>query len=130
VLGVGPYSGRRQEILVGWRKDIAELAKCPNVNVKLGGIGMTSFGFDFHERDVPPSSEELAVAWRQYIEPCIEAFGINRCMFESNFPPDKQSCGYTELWNAFKRITAGASAAEKTALYSGTAARVYRLTAP
>lgn len=124
VLGVGPYAGRRQEILAGWRKDIGELAKCSNVNVKLGGIGMTSFGFDFHERDVPPSSEELAATWRQYIEPCIEAFGANR------FPPDKQSCGYTELWNAFKCITASASAAEKTALYSGTAARVYRLTVP
>lgn len=130
VLGVGPYSGHRQEILTGWRKDIAELAKCPNVNVKLGGIGMVSFGFDFHERDVPPSSQELADAWRQYIEPCIEAFGVNRCMFESNFPPDKQSCGYTELWNAFKRITANATPTEKTALYSGTAARVYRLTTP
>jgi L-fuconolactonase len=130
VLGVGPYSGRRHEILTSWRKDIAELAKCPNVNVKLGGIGMTSFGFEFHERDIPPSSEELAAAWRQYVEPCIESFGVNRCMFESNFPPDKQSCGYTELWNAFKRITSGASPTEKTALYSGTAARVYRLTAP
>jgi predicted TIM-barrel fold metal-dependent hydrolase len=130
VLGVRPYSGHRQEILASWRKDIGELAKCPNVNVKLGGIGMVSFGFDFHERDTPPSSEDLAAAWRQFIEPCIEAFGVNRCMFESNFPPDKQSCGYTELWNAFKRITASASAAEKTALYSGTAARVYRLTVP
>ena len=130
VLGVGPYSGRRQEILAGWRKDIRELAKCPNMNVKLGGVGMTSFGFDFHEQDVPPGSEELAAAWRQYIEPCIEAFGADRCMFESNFPPDKQSGGYTELWNAFKRITSGASAAEKTALYSGTAARVYKLTKP
>ncbi|WP_428493660.1 amidohydrolase family protein [Rhodopila sp.] len=130
VLGVGPYSGRRSEILGTWRNDIREMAKCPNVNVKLGGIGMTSFGFGFHERDVPPSSEELAAAWRQYIEPCIDAFGVERCMFESNFPPDKQSCGYTELWNAFKRITAEASAAEKTALYSGTAARVYRLTVP
>jgi L-fuconolactonase len=130
VLGVGPYAGHRREILASWRKDISELAKCPNVNVKLGGIGMTSFGFDFHERDIPPSSVDLAAAWRQYVEPCIEAFGVNRCMFESNFPPDKQSGGYTELWNAFKRITAGASAAEKTALYSGTAARVYRLTTP
>ena len=126
----GPYSGRRQEILEGWRKDIRELAKCPNVNVKLGGIGMTSFGFDFPERDVPPSSEELAGAWRQYVEPCIEAFGVDRCMFESNFPPDKQSCGYTELWNAFKRITVGASASEKASLYGGTAARVYRITKP
>ncbi|HVC61882.1 MAG TPA: amidohydrolase family protein [Acetobacteraceae bacterium] len=130
VLGVGPYSGRRQEILAGWRKDIGALARCPNVTVKLGGIGMTSFGFDFHERDIPPSSEELAAAWRQYVEPCIEAFGADRCMFESNFPPDKQSCGYTELWNAFKRITSGASEAEKMALYSGTAARVYRLSQP
>lgn len=130
VLGVGPYSGRRQEILEGWRRNITELAKCPNVNVKLGGIGMTSFGFDFHEREIPPTSEELAEAWRIYIEPCIEAFGPDRCMFESNFPPDKQSCGYTELWNAFKRITKGASESEKKALYSGSAARVYRLTAP
>jgi L-fuconolactonase len=130
VLGVGPYNGRRQEVLQGWRKDINELAKCPNVYCKLGGIGMVSFGFDFHERDVPPSSEDLATAWRQYIEPCIEAFGVDRCMFESNFPPDKQSGGYTELWNAFKRITANASDSDKTALYSGTAARVYRLTVP
>jgi predicted TIM-barrel fold metal-dependent hydrolase len=130
VLGVGPYCGRRQEILAGWKAHIAELARCPNVVVKLGGIGMTSFGFDFHERSEPPSSVELAAAWRQYVEPCIEAFGAKRCMFESNFPPDKQSCGYTELWNAFKRITANASADEKAALYSGTAARVYRLTLP
>jgi L-fuconolactonase len=130
VLGVGPYAGHRQEILAGWKKDIGELAKCPNVVAKLGGIGMTSFGFDFHERAEPPSSEDLAAAWRQYVEPCIEAFGVDRCMFESNFPPDKQSCGYAELWNAFKRITANASAAEKRELYSGTAARVYRLTAP
>jgi L-fuconolactonase len=130
VLGVGPYSGRRTEILAEWNADIRELAKCPNVNVKLGGIGMTSFGFEFHEREIPPSSQDLADAWRQYVEPCIEAFGVNRCMFESNFPPDKQSGGYTELWNAFKRITAGASALEKKALYSGTAARVYRITAP
>ncbi len=129
VLGVGPYAGHRQEILASWKKDIGELAKCPNVHVKLGGIGMTSFGFDFPERDEPPSSEDLAAAWRQYIEPCIEAFGPERSMFESNFPPDKQSGGYTELWNAFKRITAGASASEKKAFYSGTAARVYRITA-
>jgi predicted TIM-barrel fold metal-dependent hydrolase len=130
VLGVGPYRGRREEIRAAWRKDIAELAHCPNVHVKLGGVGMTSFGFDFPERDTPPSSEDLAAAWRQYIEPCIEAFGPERAMFESNFPPDKQSGGYSELWNAFKRITAGASATEKKALYSGTAARVYRLTVP
>jgi L-fuconolactonase len=106
------------------------LAKCPNVNMKLGGLGMTSFGFGFEFEDTPPSSEKLAETWRPYIETCIEAFGANRCMFESNFPPDKQSCGYTELWNAFKHLTKNASADEKRALYSGTAARVYKLQAP
>ncbi|HET8997516.1 MAG TPA: amidohydrolase family protein [Acetobacteraceae bacterium] len=130
ILGVGIYNGHRAEILARWRQHITEMARCPNVYCKLGGLGMVSVGFDFHERDEPPSSEDLAAAWRPYIEHCIEAFGVDRCMFESNFPPDKQSCGYTELWNAFKRITAGASDAEKAALYSGTAARVYRLTAP
>jgi L-fuconolactonase len=130
VLGVGPYEGKSAEIMPVWRNSIGELAKCPNVVIKLGGLGMTSFGFGFHERDTPPGSRELADAWRPYIEPCIEAFGPERCMFESNFPPDKQSCGYTELWNAFKRLTADASADEKRALYSGTAARVYGMMAP
>ena len=129
MLNVGPYAGRQPEILKSWGKDIAELAKCPNVNVKIGGLGMINLGFDFHERAAPSSSNELAAAWRPYVETCIEAFGAERCMFESNFPPDKQSCGYTELWNAFKHITQGASASEKKALYSGTAARVYRMRA-
>ena len=130
VLGVGPYSGRTAEILPLWKQSIAQLARCPNVHMKLGGLGMTSFGFGFHERDVPPSSQDLAEIWRPYVETGIAAFGPDRCMFESNFPPDKQSCGYTELWNAFKRITAAASSGEKAALYSGTAARVYKLAPP
>ena len=130
VLGVGEYAGKSAEIMPQWKKNMVALAALPNVNVKLGGLGMTSFGFGFHEQDAPPSSKELAAAWKPYIETCIEAFGPNRCMFESNFPPDKQSCGYTELWNAFKHITSGASASEKKALYSGAAARVYRMIAP
>jgi predicted TIM-barrel fold metal-dependent hydrolase len=130
VLGVGPYAGKRAEIMAGWKKTIAELAACPNVNMKLGGLGMILFGFDFEQNDTPPASTQLAAAWRPYIETCIEAFGPSRCMFESNFPPDKQSCGYTELWNAFKIITRGASADDKAALYSGTAARVYKLAKP
>ena len=129
-LGVGQYAGKQAETLPVWKKNMQDLAGCPNVIVKLGGLGMTSFGFDFHLREAPPSSQELAAAWKPYIETCIELFGPDRCMFESNFPPDKQSCGYTELWNAFKLITKGASAAEKTALYSGTAARVYKMIKP
>ena len=84
-------------------------------------------GFTVHTGELPPSSEELAAGWRPYIETCIAAFGTERAMFESNFPVDKGSCGYAALWNAFKRIAAGCSAAEKAALFVGTATKFYRL---
>ena len=90
---------------------------------------MHTMGFDFHSRDLPPSSEELALAWKPYVETAIECFGADRAMFESNFPVDKGSCSYTTLWNAFKRLSAGYGSAEKTALFSGTASKVYRLDA-
>lgn len=83
--------------------------------------------FDYNALAAPPTSEELAAHWRPYIEPCIELFGARRCAFESNFPVDKMGIGYAALWNAFKRIAAGASADERSALFSGTARRVYRL---
>jgi predicted TIM-barrel fold metal-dependent hydrolase len=95
--------------------------------MKLGGLAMVVNGFDFHENVLPPSSGELANAWRPYMEACIEAFGANRCMFESNFPVDKGMCSYPVLWNGFKRIAAAASADEKAALFHDTAARSYRL---
>jgi predicted TIM-barrel fold metal-dependent hydrolase len=126
-VGLGVYANRREEIFKGWKASIAEVAKCPNVSVKLGGLAMRLLGYDFHERPKPPSSEEAAAAWRPYIETCIEAFGPARAMFESNFPPDKGQCSYQVIFNAFKRIAAPYSEAEKTALFSKTAADVYRL---
>jgi L-fuconolactonase len=126
-LGIGVYAGRREEVFAVWRKNIRELADCPNAFVKLGGMGMHVFGFGFDEGAEPPSSEALAAAWRPYVEACIEAFGVGRCMFESNFPVDKRSCSYGVLWNAFKRLASGCSADEKAALFHKTAARVYRL---
>lgn len=125
---VGPYAGHRAEYMAVWAKYMQELASCPNVSVKLGGLGMMHFGFDFHLRDRPPSSAELAAGWRPYIETCIESFGAKRAMFESNFPPDKQSCSYLTVWNAFKRIASAASADEKAALFEKTACDVYGLT--
>jgi predicted TIM-barrel fold metal-dependent hydrolase len=125
-LGVEPYQGR-PEVFAQWRESLRALAAQSNVVVKIGGLGMPYTGFDLHFRPLPPGSEELARAWRPYIETCIELFGVSRCMFESNFPADKQTCGYGTLWNAFKRVTAGCSATEKTALYSNTARRTYRL---
>ena len=127
LLGIPPHDGNRDEVFAIWRGHIRELVQFPNLSVKVGGLGMLYCGWNFHLGDVPPSSEELAAAWRPYVETCIEAFGPSRCMMESNFPVDKQSCGYTVLWNALKRITQGCSAAEKAALYRETAARVYRL---
>ncbi len=126
-LGLGWYADRRDEIFAGWKRDMQELAGCPNVSVKLGGLGMRINGFQFHRREKPPSSQELAEAWRPYIEVCIEAFGVRRCMFESNFPVDKITAPYAIYWNAFKRLAAGSSADEKAALFRETARRFYRL---
>ncbi len=124
---VGPYRKRPEETFAAWRRDLRELAKCPNVYLKLGGQAMTIRGFTFHEEVLPPSSGELAAVWRPFMETCVEAFGADRCMFESNFPVDKGMCSYAVLWNALKRLGSGAGAAEKTALFSGTAMRVYKL---
>ena len=126
-LGYGPYAGKRDEVFAAWKPRIVELAKCPNVTMKLGGMMMRLASYDYGALPAPPSSDELAAMWRPYIETCIEAFGADRCMFESNFPVDKMGIGWVALWNAFKRIASGASAAEKRALFSGTAKRVYRL---
>ena len=126
-IGIGRYANRRAEVFAEWKASIREIASCPNVAVKLGGLAMRLLGHDFHERPTPPSSEQLAAAWHPYIETCIEAFGPERCMFESNFPPDKGQCSYQAIFNAFKRIAAQYTEAEQTALFSKTAIDLYRL---
>ncbi len=126
-IGIGPYAGKRDEVFADWSGSIKKLDAYPNLFVKLGGLGMLLFGASFHEQPLPPSSEQLAEAWKPYIETCVAAFGPKRCLFESNAPVDRGTCSYQVLWNAYKRIAAQYSADEKTALFSGTAARVYRL---
>ena len=126
-LGVGPYKGKRDEVFKVWRKGIADLSTCPNVAVKLGGFGSTRSGYDWHERAVQPASAELANKMAPYFAFGIEHFGVHRCMFESNFPVDKASYSYVAIWNAFKRISQGYSAAERNALFHDTAATVYRI---
>jgi predicted TIM-barrel fold metal-dependent hydrolase len=127
-LGIASYKGRREERFGPWRDSIRALAQCANVNVKLGGLAMPFAGLPSLLAEPPASSQQLADEWRPYIETCIEAFGVDRCMFESNFPVDALSCSYATLWNAFKRLASGASAEEKAALFAGTARRVYRMT--
>src|SRR6202008_3897230 len=105
-VGVGPYAGRAEEVFTQWKASITELARCPNVVAKLGGINMEMNGFGWHEKPRPPASAELAEATRRYYELTIERFGAERCMFESNFPVDQASCSYTVLWNSFKRLAA------------------------
>lgn len=126
-LGIGPYAGQRDSVFLEWQARIQALGRYPNVVVKLGGLAMPRCGFGWHEAARPVGSDELARAWAPYMEHCIAAFGVQRCMFESNFPMDKTGCSYATLWNAFKRLAQGASAGEKAALFEGTAARVYRL---
>jgi L-fuconolactonase len=126
-LGVRGYAGKRDEVFAAWARSLRALAECPNAYVKIGGMGMKVFGFDFHEQPGPPSSEALAAAWRPYVETCVEAFGAARCMFESNFPVDKGSYTYAAYWNACKRLTRGASEGERARLFGGTATELYRL---
>ena len=126
-IGIGPYEGKRAGIFTQWKKDVAELASCPNVVAKLGGINMAVNGFGWHKRDLPPTSDELVAATRDWYLHSIDVFGPERCMFERNFPVDKLSCSYGVLWNAFKKIAKDMSAGEKASLFHDTAARVYRL---
>jgi len=127
ILGSGPYEGRRGEVFTSWKTNLTELAKRPNVSAKIGGLGMRLPGFGFENRPTPPSSQDLAEAWRPYVETTIEAFGPERAMFESNFPVDRLSCSYHVLWNGFKRLAHNYSESEKDHLFSGTSARVYSL---
>jgi L-fuconolactonase len=125
--GLGRYRGTHAERFDIWRANILALARCPNVSIKIGGLGMGFCNFPSFRSDPPASSAQLAAEWRPYIETSIEAFGVGRAMFESNFPVDMGSASYGTLWNAFKRSVAGASTDEKAALFAGTAAAIYRV---
>jgi L-fuconolactonase len=119
----------RAEAFTDWRGKLKDLAQRPNVVCKIGGLGTMYWGFGFNRREQPATSAELAAAWKPYVETAIDAFGPERCMMESNYPNDGRSCGFVPLWNALKRIVAGASAAEKKTLFHDTAARIYRIEA-
>jgi predicted TIM-barrel fold metal-dependent hydrolase len=127
LLRTGPYANRDQEVMQTWQRGIAAVAACPNVTVKLGGVGMPRTGFDWHTRNTPIGSEELAKSMAPLMTYCIEQFGPSRCMFESNFPVDKVSYSHHVLYNAFKRMSNGYSAAERAAMFHENAVRVYRV---
>jgi len=126
-LGLGPYKNRRNEIFRAWSANISALSSCPNVALKLGGVGSTRSGHDWQTREPKPNSAELAEEMRPYFELCIEKFGPERCMFESNFPVDRRSYSYAAIWDAFKTIARGYSDGERAALFHDTATRLYRL---
>ncbi len=129
-LGVGSYANQREEIFRQWQADIAAIAECPNVVAKLGGMAMPDNGFGWDQRSQPPSSDEFAQAQARYYHHTIDCFGPQRCMFESNFPVDRLSISYHVLYNGLKKIAARYTDAEQTAMFSGTARRVYRLPNP
>lgn len=125
-IGIGAHAGRMGAEYPQWRSDMATLAACGNVSVKLGGLSSYLTGFDTFRADPPASSERLAADCRPYVEVAVELFGAGRCMFESNRPTD-DSGSFGTLCNAYKRITAGCSAGERVAIFAGTAQRIYRL---
>ena len=126
-LGIGPWEGRRAEYFDQWCHELERVAACENVVAKLGGLVMPVNGFGFHKRPRPATSDEIVEACGAYYRHAIECFGVDRCMFESNFPVDKASVSYGVLFNAFKKLVADASSAEKAALFHDTATRVYRI---
>ena len=127
LLREGKYANRDDEVIPVWRSGIDAVAACPNTYIKLGGIGMPRTGFDWHTRNQPIGSEELAESMAPFINYCIEKFGPNRSMFESNFPVDKVSFSYNIMYNAFKRMSKGFSATERADMFHDTATRVYRI---
>ena len=129
-LGAGPYEGKRDACFARWKDDIAAVAAQPNVYAKLGGLAMPDNGFGWDMSDSPPTSDEFVEAQAKYYHHAIECFGPERCMFESNFPVDRLSLSYRTLWNGLKKIAADYSEFEKTALFAGTARRVYRVARP
>ncbi len=126
-LGVGPYAAQREQVFADWQAGIAAVAAYPNVVVKLGGFGNLISGHGWNRQPVPPTSAEVAEVIAPWLTFCIDQFGPERCMFESNFPVDQASYAYTTVWNAFKRVTSGYSPAEKAAMFQGTAVKAYRL---
>ena len=124
---VDPYAGKDDEVFRDWKHGIAALAACPNVSVKLGGLGTPRCGFGWYQQAAPPGSEEIARGVAPYFNYCIEQFGVERCMFESNFPVDKTSFSYTVMWNAFKRLSKDFSSQERATLFHDTAVKAYRL---
>ena len=127
LIRVGPYGNRDDEVMPAWREGVSNLAQCPNVVMKLGGVGQPRYGFDWHTRATPIGSEQLAEEMGPLITYCIDQFGPDRCLFESNFPPDKVSFSYHVMYNAFKRMTAGYSPTERAAMFHDNAARIYRI---
>ena len=124
-LGIGPYQNKQQSVFQCWKKTISQLAECENIFMKLGGLSMATSGFEWHKKNKPPTSLQLAEATAPYLNFCIEKFGTKRCMFESNFPVDKISCSYNILWNSFKRITGSFSIDEKRDLFHDVAVKIY-----
>lgn len=127
LLRVGPYANRDEEVLPEWRRGVEEVARCPNIIMKLGGVGQLRYGYYWHNRETPIGSEELAGELGPLMEHCIQQFGPNRCMFESNFPVDKISYSYNVVFNAFKRLSKGYSESERAAMFHDNAARIYNI---
>ena len=126
-LGVGRFAGQRAAVFAQWQRDIEAIAACPNVVAKLGGLAMPDNGYGWHQRALPPSSDEVVEAQAAWYHHAIACFGPARCLFESNFPVDRRSLGYGVYWNAMKKLAAAYPAADQQAMFHDNAARVYRL---
>jgi len=105
---------RSKEYFDEWSKSLKVLAKADNVAIKISGLGMADHNWDTN------SIKEWTLS-------CIDIFGVDRCMFGSNWPVDSLYSSYKELIDSYKEVTDGFSAEEKINLFSANAEKYYRV---
>lgn len=110
----GMPSDRSSEGLAGWRQAMAQVAQCPNVFVKLSGIGLSGGRWTVTEN-------------RSVVLDAIALFGVARCMLGSNFPVDSLCASFEDIFNGFAAIVADFSEAERRQLFHDNAQRLYRM---
>ncbi len=128
-IGTGAYTGQLSETFAGWSRAVGDLAQCPNVVVKLGGLGMAQTGMvlEAGTQDFPAA---LARRWRPWVDRLLATFGPERLMLQSNAPADRLGYPFAAGWAAFGHFLAPLSHDERHALCAGTATRAYGLTLP
>ena len=123
----GRTESARDVTLRTWQMHLHELAELPNVMVKLSGLFMPVVGWGYEHRDTPPTQEELLNTAGPLFDFVLQTFGVDRCMFASNFPMDKVSLSLSQLYQFYGALVAHYPEESRRKLFHDNAARIYRI---